>query len=118
MERWGDPKVPQIFRIGGYAGSGKTTIIRSIVNRYPEREIIVCTFTGKAAQVLRDKGLRGAINLHQVFYTTDAAAIETVRLLEIQAREATDSWVQKDLQKKIARQKGKCLPAERRSTLT
>ena len=42
-----DPKVPQIFRIGGYAGSGKTTIIPTrppqprirLIRHEPRKEI-------------------------------------------------------------------------------
>ncbi|MCH9735110.1 MAG: ATP-dependent RecD-like DNA helicase [Actinomycetia bacterium] len=66
-----DPKAQQVLRVGGHAGSGKTTIIKEILAEFPELNIAVTTFTGKAAQVLRSKGVPDAINLHQIFYIPD-----------------------------------------------
>lgn len=54
--------------IGGYAGTGKTTIIRAIVEEYGTRDLVVCTPTGKAAHVLRSKGV-DACTLHSLIYT-------------------------------------------------
>lgn len=54
--------------IGGYAGTGKTTIIRAIVDEYGTRDLVVCTPTGKAAHVLRSKGV-DACTLHSLIYT-------------------------------------------------
>lgn len=45
--------------LGGYAGTGKTTllsILRKILNKYfPDKKVAFCSYTGKAAQVLRYK---------------------------------------------------------------
>lgn len=54
--------------IGGYAGTGKTTIIRAIVETYGARGLAVCAPTGKAAHVLRSKGV-DACTLHSLIYT-------------------------------------------------
>lgn len=54
--------------IGGYAGTGKTTIIRSIIDTYGTRDLVVCAPTGKAAHVLRSKGVE-ACTLHSLIYT-------------------------------------------------
>lgn len=54
--------------IGGYAGTGKTTIIRAIVDTYGSRDLAVCAPTGKAAHVLRTKGV-DACTLHSLIYT-------------------------------------------------
>jgi exodeoxyribonuclease-5 len=54
--------------LGGYAGTGKTTIIRSIVETYGARDLVVCAPTGKAAHVLRSKGVE-ACTLHSLIYT-------------------------------------------------
>ena len=51
--------------LGGFAGTGKTTVIRAIVDRYPE--VVVCTPTGKAAHVLRSKGVE-ACTMHSLIY--------------------------------------------------
>lgn len=53
--------------VGGYAGTGKTTMIRVLLQRLGPRAK-VCAFTGKAANVLRTKGLLGAKTLHSLIY--------------------------------------------------
>lgn len=55
--------------LGGFAGTGKTTVIRAIVERYGTRGLAVCAPTGKAAHVLRSKGVDGACTLHSLIYT-------------------------------------------------
>lgn len=56
--------------ISGYAGSGKSTLVRYIIEalNVPEDEIAYATFTGKAAQVLAQKGNSNAITLHRLLY--------------------------------------------------
>ena len=54
--------------IGGYAGTGKTTIINAIVEAYGLRDLAVVAPTGKAAHVLRSKGV-DASTLHSLIYT-------------------------------------------------
>ena len=51
--------------LGGYAGTGKTTVIREIVENLPR--YAVCAYTGKAASVLRSKGLN-ASTIHSLIY--------------------------------------------------
>ena len=55
--------------LGGYAGTGKTTVIRAIVERFGTKGLAVCAPTGKAAHVLRSKGVDGACTLHSLIYT-------------------------------------------------
>jgi exodeoxyribonuclease-5 len=52
--------------MGGLAGTGKSTVIRSIVDTYPD--VLVCTPTGKAAHVLRSKGIEDACTMHSRMY--------------------------------------------------
>lgn len=59
--RNGDP----LFRIGGYAGTGKTTVMRAIVDAF--KGLAVCAYTGKAASVLRSKGVQ-ATTIHRRVY--------------------------------------------------
>lgn len=66
------------FGLGGFAGTGKTTVIKEIVRRvsYIERpdqdplynNVAICAFTGKAVSVLKKKGLGGARTLHSLMY--------------------------------------------------
>ena len=51
-----DSSIHPLFKLFGYAGTGKTTIIRQIID---ELNIEACfaAFTGKAAMVMRKNGL-------------------------------------------------------------
>lgn len=62
------------FKLGGYAGTGKTTIAKQIVdNIYKNKNLVagVCSFTGKAAERLKTKGL-DASTIHSLIYEYDA----------------------------------------------
>lgn len=56
--------------ISGYAGSGKSTLVRFIINALDvnEDKVAYATFTGKAAEVLRKKGNNNAMTLHKLLY--------------------------------------------------
>ena len=60
--------------ISGYAGSGKTTLVKFIIaalDQYgidPEEDVCFATFTGKAAQVLLKKGNKNVSTLHKLLY--------------------------------------------------
>lgn len=59
--------------ISGYAGSGKSTLVKFIINAFtacgvdPE-SVCYATFTGKAAQVLLKKGNKNVCTLHKLLY--------------------------------------------------
>lgn len=57
----------RLFRIGGYAGTGKTTISKAIIHALGGSPA-VCAFTGKASSVLRSKGLDAAQTIHKTIY--------------------------------------------------
>lgn len=52
--------------LGGYAGTGKTTLIKYLTKFYPNYG--VCAYTGKAANVLRKKGIGHASTIHSRIY--------------------------------------------------
>lgn len=56
--------------IAGYAGAGKSTLVRFIIEalNVPEEEVCYATFTGKAAQVLLKKGNKNVSTLHKLLY--------------------------------------------------
>ena len=56
--------------ISGYAGSGKTTLVRFIVEalNVDEDRVCYCAYTGKAAEVLRRKGNKNVCTLHKLLY--------------------------------------------------
>lgn len=54
------------YTIGGAAGTGKSTIMQAIIGE--SRDIGVCAFAGKAASVLRKKGVKNATTIHKKIY--------------------------------------------------
>ena len=56
--------------ISGYAGSGKSTLVRFIIDalNVDEDRVCYCAFTGKAAEVLRKKGNKNCCTLHKLLY--------------------------------------------------
>ncbi len=67
---------PQIFRLFGYAGAGKTTLARQLAED-TEGEVAFAAFTGKAALVLRSKGCKGARTIHSLIYRPREAEAES-----------------------------------------
>ena len=58
---------PQLFRLFGYAGTGKTTLISEIANLV-KGQVLYMAFTGKAALIMRKKGCFGASTIHSAIY--------------------------------------------------
>lgn len=56
--------------IGGYAGTGKSTLVKVIIDSLQISPSLVAyaTFTGAAAEVLRKKGNKNAMTLHKLLY--------------------------------------------------
>jgi len=56
--------------ISGYAGTGKSTLVRFIIEALDvdEDDVCYCAFTGKAAEVLRKKGNKNTCTLHKLLY--------------------------------------------------
>src|ERR1700690_4535608 len=58
---------PQVFRLFGYAGTGKTTLAKHLAE-HVDGEVKFAAFTGKAASVMRGKGCVGASTIHALIY--------------------------------------------------
>jgi exodeoxyribonuclease-5 len=56
----------QVQTVCGYAGCGKTVLVSALAEALPG--FAVCAFTGKAAHVLRKKGVDGAQTIHSLIY--------------------------------------------------
>jgi exodeoxyribonuclease-5 len=81
VARWmkakpGKGDTPQIFRLFGYAGTGKTTLARHLAESV-DGKVLFAAFTGKAAQVMRNKGCRGASTIHSLIYKARESGEET-----------------------------------------
>ena len=61
--------------IAGYAGTGKSTLVKFIIsalaqefNIDPDADVVYTSFTGKATQVLQKKGNHNVSTLHKLLY--------------------------------------------------
>jgi exodeoxyribonuclease V len=89
----------QVARMFGYAGSGKSTVLRFILNELglsPHQGnrdggyvpgVVTATFTGKAAYVLKNKGTP-ARTIHSLIYSVLEATEEEVEAAAKKVREA------------------------------
>lgn len=64
---------PQVFRLFGYAGTGKTTLAIEI-SRIVNGRVLFAAFTGKAALVMRSKGCHNASTIHSLIYKVEELA--------------------------------------------
>jgi exodeoxyribonuclease V len=79
VSRWLQGGRSQVFRLFGYAGTGKTTLARHFAEDV-DGQVQFGAFTGKAAQVLRSKGALNARTIHSLIYRPrgeEAVADET-----------------------------------------
>ncbi|MCP4070990.1 MAG: AAA family ATPase [Hyphomicrobiales bacterium] len=67
VNRWIKSGDTQLFRLFGYAGTGKTTLARHLADGV-DGDVLFAAFTGKAAQVLRSKGATKASTIHSLIY--------------------------------------------------
>lgn len=86
--RHGDPG--QIFRLFGYAGTGKTTMAKMIPEALGLRDVRYGTFTGKAAHVLRSNGAGPVSTIHSAIYMP-TTSLEARQKLE-EARAELEDW--------------------------
>lgn len=81
-EWFNDPNSPQVFKLFGYAGTGKTTISKYIAEELHDCKILYGAFTGKAALVMRQMGCHGATTIHSLIYFVKEKS--KLRLKELQ----------------------------------
>lgn len=82
-QEWHHARDRPVFRLFGYAGSGKTTLAQHIVGALGANPVRYAAFTGKATSVLRDKGCDPASTIHSLIYMPKAMA--RTRLRELRA---------------------------------
>lgn len=85
--------VQQTFRIFGYAGAGKTTVVRNLIGELGydinDSKVKFAAFTGKAAYVMRKHGIP-ATTIHSLIYSVSEATeaeIEEAKKLLAQRKE-------------------------------
>lgn len=82
VAKWlADENGPQVFRLFGFAGTGKTTLARHF-GQGVEGIVLYGAFTGKAAYVLRIAGCEGATTIHSMIYHSAEQSRARLRDLE------------------------------------
>lgn len=92
-KKWFDNCVPleaSIFRVFGYAGTGKTTIAKEFA-KIVEGQVVFACYTGKAAHVLRSKGCKGAGTIHSLIYLPRSKSAQRLRDLQAEYLELADA---------------------------
>lgn len=67
VARWLKEGRAPVFRLFGFAGTGKTTLARYFAE-HVDGDVLFAAFTGKAAQVLRSRGATNARTIHSLIY--------------------------------------------------
>lgn len=70
VRAWMKTRDKQVFRLFGFAGTGKTTLARDLASGV-KGDVLFGAFTGKAAHVLQRKGCEGASTIHSLIYRVD-----------------------------------------------
>jgi exodeoxyribonuclease-5 len=84
VARWfgtGHP-AQQVFRLFGYAGTGKTTLAKHFASAI-EGTVLFAAYTGKAAHVLQQKGCPSATTIHKLIYQPKDRSKARLRELEV-----------------------------------
>lgn len=101
VSSWLKNRDEPVFRLFGYAGTGKSTIAKQLSSDFNPGEVFYLSPTGKAADVLRRKGCPNATTIHSKLYF--ARDKSRKRLLELEARFvlANSPWEKKAIEKQI-----------------
>lgn len=97
----------QVFRLFGYAGTGKTTLAKYLAESV-DGLTLFAAYTGKAASVLRKSGCPDASTIHSLLY--DVRPQSRMRLIEIElelAKPGIDQYTKDELHKEMASEKAR-----------
>lgn len=87
VSKWlGDPQDKQLFRLFGYAGTGKTTLAKHLAQDVKGR-VLFAAYTGKATSVLRRSGAPNAQTIHSLIYNPKERSKERLNDLKEELRE-------------------------------
>ena len=78
VNEWLKSKDQQVFRLFGYAGTGKTTLAHSLASDVSGK-VLFGAYTGKAVHVLQEKGCEEAQTIHSMLYHAQEKSREELR---------------------------------------
>lgn len=96
----------QVFHLFGYAGTGKTTIARHIVDEL-RVHAVYAAFTGKATYVLRRKGCAGAATIHSLIYLPKEVVRERLDTMRAQLANESNADTRAAMKQRIAEEERK-----------
>jgi exodeoxyribonuclease-5 len=67
VKHWWHKTTNQVFKLFGYAGTGKTSLAQHLANEL-DVKVMFSAYTGKAVNVLKQKGCPAAKTVHQLIY--------------------------------------------------
>lgn len=79
VSRWLEDRDRPFFYLGGWAGTGKTTLARELASSH---SALFAAYTGKAASVMRGAGCVGARTIHSLIYQPQDKSRKHLRELE------------------------------------
>ena len=82
VKAWVKEPDHQVFRLFGYAGTGKTTIAKEFASTVGG-QVLYAAFTGKAVMVLQSKGCWPASTIHKLIYVPNDKCTEKLEELEL-----------------------------------
>ena len=100
VSRWIENPGSQVFKLFGYAGTGKTTLAKHFAEQSPGRTLFAA-FTGKAALVLQEKGCYNASTIHRLIYIPKDKSASRLHDMQSELLESKDLDRQRELRKLI-----------------
>jgi len=94
----------QVCLIGGYAGTGKTTLAQGVAELVGY-DLLYGAFTGKAALRLQQKGCLGAQTIHRLVYLPRMKCQEKLKRLQLDLAAEEDADRRRELQALVDRER-------------
>lgn len=119
VDRWLQQPDQQLFRLFGYAGTGKTTLAKHLASGV-SGTVLFAAYTGKAASVLKASGAPNAQTLHSLIYhpkersreRLDELKVELAGLEEMMRTTPPEDW-QRDWEDRQQRLQGEIRSEEK-----
>lgn len=87
----------QTFVLAGYAGTGKSTLAALIAEQIGINSVYYCAYTGKATNVLREKGCKYVNTIHGWLYSPEEHSERALQELKEKLEIARDAQSQADI---------------------